>query len=232
MQKEQIEVKEVAESYIGKREIKGNLGFTDKSFEKKMSDIGWKTTHAWCCYFTELVWSEVFDSVKGMRKKIDNLFSGSATKTFKQFESAGWNIGKVPEVGAVVIWCSVRNGVKSWKGHAGIVTGVNDSYFETIEGNTNGGGSREGEIVASKKRKYRYSVNNGLELVGFIYPLNVSAGVPFNNKTEGDNFRTWINSYHIEYARKIDLDKSGSFYNSFIRKAWNDYGEEYLKRFE
>lgn len=52
---------------------------------------------------------------------------------------------------------------------------------------------------------------------------------PFKNVTDGNKFRTWINDKYPEYARKIDLDRSGSYNNSYIRRAWMDYGSVYSK---
>jgi len=222
----QNKVVETALGYVGMQEIRGNLGWTSDAFETKMDSVGWKATHAWCAYFSELVWSEVYDTY-GYASKIDGLFSGSATKTYRQFEEDGWNVGSVPVEGAVVIWRHVKDGKASWKGHAGIVIDVKDGYMETVEGNTNGAGAREGDVVAHKKRKYRFKVGNGLELVGFIYPVGVKPKTPFLDKEEGDEFREWANTYHPQVAKRLDLDKRGSWFNSFITKAWEELGDLY-----
>ena len=50
---------------------------------------------------------------------------------------------------------------------------------------------------------------------------------PFKNKAEGDKFRAWVNDNHSAYAKKIDLSRSGSYDNSYIRKAWAQYGVDY-----
>lgn len=222
----QNKVIDTALGYEGMQEIKGNLGWTSEAFENKMVSVGWASSHAWCAYFAELVWSEVYD-LHGYTKKFDALFSGSATKTYKQFEAAGWDVGTVPVKGAVIIWRSVKGGKPSWKGHAGILIDFNDSYMTTIEGNTNADGAREGEVVAKKRRKYTFKVSNGLELVGFIYPPGIQPHVPFLDKEEGDEFRVWVNNYHPTVAKELSLDKSGSWFNSFITEAWNRLGDVY-----
>lgn len=51
--------------------------------------------------------------------------------------------------------------------------------------------------------------------------------VPFQNTTEGNAFRSWVNDNYPEYAREIDLDRTGSYNNSYIKKAWAKYGAEY-----
>ena len=53
---------------------------------------------------------------------------------------------------------------------------------------------------------------------------------PFKNKTEGDSFRAWVNETYPKYAKSIDLDKSGSYNNAYIRKAYAKYGAEYKPR--
>jgi hypothetical protein len=50
---------------------------------------------------------------------------------------------------------------------------------------------------------------------------------PFRNKTEGDAFRKWLNDTYPKYAKEIDLDPSGEYDNSYIRKAYKQYGKEY-----
>ena len=97
----------------------------------------------------------------------------------------------------------------------------------TVEGNTNADGSREGEVVAKKRRKYHFKVNNGLELVGFIYAPGIEPHVPFLDKEEGDEFREWVNNYRPQTAKQLDLDKRGSWFNSFITRAWEMLGDVY-----
>tara|TARA_R110002153_G_scaffold189041_4_gene341891 strand:+ start:5293 stop:5976 length:684 start_codon:yes stop_codon:yes gene_type:complete len=221
-------IKDVAEKYIGQTEIKGNMGFTNPSFEKTMKSVGWKVSYQWCALFAELVWFESFQGNEKMLKIIKDCFSASAFKTFLNFEKIG-RTSKTPEVGSVVIWRQVKRGVPQWTGHAGIVTEIHKDYFVSIEGNTNDAGGREGYIVATKKRKYSFKVFNGLELVGFINPTGKISDAPFKNKKEGNKFRNWVNENHTDYAKKIDLDKIGSHTNDFIMKAWAKYGEEYAK---
>lgn len=52
---------------------------------------------------------------------------------------------------------------------------------------------------------------------------------PFKNKEEGDKFRKWVNDNYPDYAKQISLDVSGSHTNSYIIKAAEKYGEEYVK---
>jgi|688.fasta_scaffold71966_3 hypothetical protein len=53
--------------------------------------------------------------------------------------------------------------------------------------------------------------------------------LPFKNKQEGDAFRMWVNTKYPEWAKKYKLDKSGSYKNSYIKRAFQKYGQEYLQ---
>lgn len=56
---------------------------------------------------------------------------------------------------------------------------------------------------------------------------NVPDSVPFENATEGNAFRGWVNDNYPAYAQEIDLDRTGSYNNSYITKAYQKYGAEY-----
>lgn len=60
---------------------------------------------------------------------------------------------------------------------------------------------------------------------------STNVNVPFKNRQEGDRFRKWVNDTHPEYAKQINLDPSGSYNNSYIKKAWNKYGREYASNY-
>jgi len=52
---------------------------------------------------------------------------------------------------------------------------------------------------------------------------------PFTNDTEGNKFRAWVNDNYPKYASQISLDRTGTFDNSFVRKAYAQYGSQYNK---
>jgi hypothetical protein len=58
---------------------------------------------------------------------------------------------------------------------------------------------------------------------------NSTKATPFTNKAQGDIFRQWVNRFFRSYAEEIDLDVSGDYDNTFMRKAWGKYGETYKK---
>ena len=48
------------------------------------------------------------------------------------------------------------------------------------------------------------------------------------DKKTGDAFRAWVNKNYPKYAKEKDLWVSGEYNNSYIKKAWDEYGKEYL----
>jgi hypothetical protein len=56
---------------------------------------------------------------------------------------------------------------------------------------------------------------------------NSNDKTPFKNKVQGDLFRIWLNRYYPNYSQEIDLDATGEFDNTTIRKAFGKYGELY-----
>lgn len=157
---------QVAQSYLGQTEKRGNSGWLDAGFEAKMKAVGWQLGHSWCCYFTELVAKEAFAEDLVKVKAFDKLFQPSCTATYANFSgSSMFKVGKVPRPGSLIVW---RLG-KGWKGHIGIVESVKANVISTIEGNTNDAGGREGIEVARKLRKLAWTNGSGLNLVGFIY---------------------------------------------------------------
>lgn len=158
----------IAAGYIGQREITGNRGWKDKGFEAKMKATGWLPGHAWCAYFTELVWIEAYKGTDHA-KRFATLFAPSATATFGNFSGSQlYKTGTRPKPGALAVW---RQGT-GWKGHIGVVeTIVDRDTFTCIEGNTNAAGGREGVAVARKRRKVVLNGRGpGLNLIGFVYP--------------------------------------------------------------
>lgn len=63
-----------------------------------------------------------------------------------------------------------------------------------------------------------------------IEAIVISQPVDFaiTNKVDGDKFRKWVNDNHNAYAREIDLDPTGSYTNSYFKKAWKKFGAEYI----
>lgn len=160
------QVVSIAKKYLGEREVSGNMGFVNPEFEAKMKAVGFQDTHAWCCYFAEMVFKE---AIPAKLKELDKLFSASCVQTFKNFEKAQYPVHALPRPGYLVLWQSIKDGKPQATGHAGIVTELKSTWeFKSIEGNTSTAGSREGVIVGINDRKVLKDVWNGLRILGFF----------------------------------------------------------------
>ncbi|MBC7399842.1 MAG: CHAP domain-containing protein [Mucilaginibacter sp.] len=163
---------EAAKFYIGRLEKKGNSGFFDAGFEAELKGAGWYFGAPWCAFFANMAWRKhlkKYDALFEIAKKLD---SGSAVQTFKNYKASEYfETGDTPKLGAKVIW-RLGDGAK---GHAGIVIAIEGNTMTTVEGNTNAHGSREGDCVACKYRTIeRPFTATGLNVVGYIYPLELS----------------------------------------------------------
>ena len=86
------------------------------------------------------------------------------------------------------------------------------------------------EINQSEKNRILEMHENATKkmyLSELITPLDPNR-VPFKNKQEGNEFRLWVNTKYPDWAKKNQLDKSGSFNNSYITKAWKEFGTMYI----
>jgi hypothetical protein len=153
---------------VGQSEKSNNSGFSDPTFEQSMKDVGWRKGQAWCAYFVRLC--------VRLAGYVDYTSPG-AVQTYRNYEKRKMT-GSEAREGAIAVWQSykdgkpvLRNGM--YPGHVGIVERVSEDgkTMSTIEGNTDGEGSREGDGV---RVKIRYAatrpIQNGLRLVGFCYP--------------------------------------------------------------
>jgi hypothetical protein len=166
-----------ARKYLGYQEIRGNKGFPDPAFQILMEKYGWQEGWAWCAVYCEVVWGEAYNNYerKDLNRLVQKLFTAGAVKTWNNFSaSEDFVTDSSPEPGSIVIWQSYRDGQPHWTGHAGIVYKVysdESNRFETIEGNTNTSGGREGIEVGKQIRSLSFEKKQrGLVLKGFIHP--------------------------------------------------------------
>lgn len=156
---------EVAKKYLEQKELPGNVFSENTTLGKLLKKSGHKNGEAWCAYFMEGVFVEAYPE---RAIELTKLFSASAVSTYKNFQGAGFKVGRVPHVGDLVIWQRYKEGVATWQGHTGIVVEIiNENRFKTIEGNTNSKGSREGDSVQLKERSLSV-LSNGLNVLGFV----------------------------------------------------------------
>lgn len=161
-----MQIVEIAKQYIGKKEKPGNTGFVDPQMETDMRAVGWQPGWAWCSSYIEMV---LWKAYPNRIKELSGLFVPSAVNTFRNLRKAGYKDSMVPTVGSFVFWQRMKDGVGQWTGHAGIVVEViSDKEFKSVEGNTNGAGSREGDGVYLKTRVVNPNVQDGLKIIGFV----------------------------------------------------------------
>lgn len=159
-----------AKQFIGLKEKPGNAGWHDKLFQQRMANLaGWKVGEAYCSYFTELVWRDVYRALDmDIDRDLENLFSPSATKTWENFQnSPRWMTSKDPIKGALVYFRWWKNGKPKWQGHGGIVEEpINSLHVTNVEANYN-------DMIAQVERKKNFYETEGLVMLGFVWPKQV-----------------------------------------------------------
>jgi hypothetical protein len=161
---------ETAQSFIGQKEISGNMGFKQPFFLRLMESIGWKKSWPWCSLFCKLVYTESYKKLGLDPKTITKYVSPSVQGTRNNFIKAGYPLitdWKHVKPGAYISWVSSSDRTK---GHTGILVEFieNGNRMITIEGNTNSEGSREGDSVAKKTRTATVGSGRGLILQGWF----------------------------------------------------------------
>jgi hypothetical protein len=147
-----------------------NRGFTDAVFQSMMRSVGWTTGQAWCAYYVKLVYMQFFSFD---REWVNKNFTGSAVGNFIQVRNLNKQGDRryitittdTPQVTDIPVWGIVG------RGHTGIVTQViNPNRVETVEGNTNLSGAREGDGAQRLTRNVRVGQRNseGQILNGYI----------------------------------------------------------------
>jgi len=64
---------------------------------------------------------------------------------------------------------------------------------------------------ATKKALDTYNQSSGSQTESF----------PIKNKEEGNTFRAWANDNYPRLSKTLELDRSGSYNNEYIKNAWN-----------
>ncbi len=153
-----------------------NYGFVDATFEAMMRSVGWIDGQSWCAYFMKVSLMQLYSFD---REWVAKKLTGSAYGNLVAVE--GYNAkgdkrylgirSGIPEVADVV--CMLNPSGEG--GHTFMVTEVlggdeaNGWKVKTIEGNTNNGGSREGDKVLERSRTIKVGVRSGGQIVkGYI----------------------------------------------------------------
>lgn len=156
---------EIAESYIGEKELPNNKFTDDTKLGRLLHAAGQRDGESWCCYLMEGVFVEAYPQCETVIRK---LFSAGVDRTMRNLIAAGFPLKKDPLPGDLMIMKHFEDGKELWQGHIGLVTLTNnDATWRTVEGNTNNDGSSNGNEVLPKTR-YKTFKRTGLNVVGFI----------------------------------------------------------------
>ncbi len=154
------EVLRIANSQLGVRENppNSNRGLEVSKYLKSVGLNANAGHYSWCMAFVYWCFDEAFENLWKANPLVKTggvLRQWNETKNKKIRKQDAVNNPSLVKPGFVFI----RN-YGSGKGHTGIITSVNGGYIETIEGNSNNNGSREGVGVFKLTRKIA-SIENG-----------------------------------------------------------------------
>ena len=142
---------------VGYREGKSRSGSFDNNtkYADAVKGLEWADFQPWCCTFVAWV---------AMKAGVPKLYPRTAScDTAGLWFKANKRWSEYPAVGAQVFYGSPRD-----LNHTGVVVSYDDTFVNTIEGNTNDTGAREGNGVYAKTRRRRDA-----NVVGYGYPLFV-----------------------------------------------------------
>lgn len=157
-----------ARKWVGQQEIQPNAGFKDHIFEAKMIAVGFYTGASWCAFFVMVV---LFDSYAGTKwaPLLKKYCSGSTHQMWVNFKASKEFItGQIPRPGCLVFWVEYSNPLV---GHVGLCTVAEDATtFDSVEGNTNSNGSRNGfEVFEHISHKTNITPHRDLVFLGCVY---------------------------------------------------------------
>ena len=142
-----------ARQEVGYTEGKSNGRWNnDTKFADEVPGLEWADFQPWCATFVS--WVAMKSGAADLYPRTASCDQGATWfKARKQWSD-------YPAIGAQVFYGTSRDLT-----HTGIVVSYDDTFIETIEGNTNHDGSREGHSVLRQKRRRRDAF-----VVGYGYP--------------------------------------------------------------
>lgn len=147
-------VLEIAEFRLGIKEVMRNRGPEIDEWLRRVGLDPLRHEYPWCAAF---LWCVVDDAASRLR--IPNPLPRGAKVMSMWRRSPSRLVSLMPRPGSAFFHATRPNDPES-SGHCGFVTGVTGTGIDTIEGNTNAEGSREGDRVARQTRPFAY-VNLG-----------------------------------------------------------------------
>lgn len=134
---------EIAISEVGVREVGRNRG---QRIEEYLATVHLDPGDPWCAAFVAWCFARAA-AERGVSSPVPGV--GAVNKLWRQCP-ATWRQAQ-PTVGAIFIHFENPENPYS-HGHTGLVVSVEDSLCHTVEGNTDNGGSREGDGVYRRVR--------------------------------------------------------------------------------
>lgn len=153
------------EACVGIREEGGNnKGPLVKLLQET---IGEAEGEAWCMSFVQTCLAYVEEKLS-MESPVE---ASEHCLTVWNNTPKSMRVKSIPAPGAIAIW---RHG-NSTSGHTGVVTEWNKSWFEAVEGNTEGGTAPTGDVIREGGGVYvtkRGAKGNGsMKIIGFLKPF-------------------------------------------------------------
>lgn len=135
---------------LGVKETSTNWGPKVKEY---LAAAGVTVPAAWCAAF--VYWCvEQASKLKGVENPLKDIPLKAYVQSYYNYAKEHGKLIPFKEVGPGDLFLIYYPSLKRY-GHIGFVYGAyhNDNYYETVEGNTNSQGGREGNEVALRKRK-------------------------------------------------------------------------------
>lgn len=159
-----------ARRWVGVKEVGGdNKGPQVEEFQKAVD--GKAVGEPWCMAFVQFCVKRVDDFVTGLGSASDRSPLRQTEHCLTLWHSTPEVFRCHPEMGAIIIWRQIKDGVRTANGHAGIITEVMPNrVVRTVEGNTGDGLGiiRNGDGVYERTRNL--GLTGSMEYVGCIRP--------------------------------------------------------------
>ena len=166
----------LAKADIGIKEIFQNRGWEGEDgsrVEKEMREVGWVPPQAYCSYWCMKIWYNAYKELghNDMAEYVLKTLNSNAQLSYKKAQGSKFKVSGTPMPGSIGIMAFGD----STKGHAVLVVrSLKNGLIETYEGNTNSGGSRDGDGFYMKRRVVSFTKKkDGLYFLGFINPVEV-----------------------------------------------------------
>jgi hypothetical protein len=148
---------EISDSFEGIKEIGDNEGFSNKSFERMMKDVGWYKSAPWCAFSLKLIYK-----LAGVQNTVTGFSPTAYNKSHVIYTDGKLYEPIRPGDSGTLSYAKYKNNKSRFKaiGHAFIIKRtVGNSAVVTGEGNTDGNGAREGNGYYEKIRPLNANIH-------------------------------------------------------------------------